>query len=105
MKKMILAVIPRDHSHEVLDALVDSGFAATYGESKGGMLRQSQHSLFIALEEKELERALSLIKAHCRTASEVEEKHDEASKGSNPVTADLGGAVVFIWDIDRIETY
>lgn len=107
MKKMILAVIPRDHTHQVLDALVDSGFTATYGESRGGMLHQSQHSLFIALEEDELEEVLSLIKTNCRTLSQVEEKekHEDSSVGSHPVTADLGGAVVFIWDIERIETY
>jgi hypothetical protein len=30
---------------------------------------------------------------------------DTLSMGSKPVTADLGGAVAFIWDIDRIETF
>ena len=107
MNKMILAVIPRDHTNEVLDALVDSGFTATFGESRGGMLRQSQHSLFIALEAEELEEALSIIKEHCRTVSRVEkkEKGEDRSIGSKPVTTDLGGAVVFIWDIERIETY
>jgi hypothetical protein len=30
---------------------------------------------------------------------------DQLSMGSAPVTADLGGAVAFIWDISRIETF
>jgi uncharacterized protein YaaQ len=107
MKKMIMAVIPHDHTTEVLDALVDSGYTATYGESRGGMLRQSQHSLFIALAEEQIEDALSLIREHCRSVSRVEkkEKDENRSIGSKPVTTDLGGAVVFVWDIERIETY
>jgi len=30
---------------------------------------------------------------------------DHLSEKRAPVTADLGGAIVFIWDIDRLETF
>jgi uncharacterized protein YaaQ len=107
MKKMIMAVIPHDHAIHVVDALVDSGFTATFGESRGGMLRQTQRTLFIAVDDEDLEQVLSLIKKHCRTPSKVEakEKPDRESRVTQSITADLGGAVVFTWDIDQIVTY
>ena len=41
MKKMVMAVVPRDQASRVLECLVDAGYSATYMESRGGMLRQS----------------------------------------------------------------
>ncbi len=47
MKKMVMAIIPRDHANRVLMSLVEAGFAATYGDSRGGRLRQSQQSVLL----------------------------------------------------------
>lgn len=107
MKKMIMAVVPRDHGDPVVEALVDAGYSLTFSESRGGMLRQSQKTLFIVVEEKDLEDALSIIHTHCRTCSQVEEKAiggaQELEHGK--VTAELGGAVIFTWDVERSEDY
>ena len=105
--KMVMVVVPSNSAEPVLDALINAGHTATYAETRGGMLRQSQKSLFIAVKEAELEQVLGIIKAHCRTKVEMNTQttEDPMSMGSKPVTADLGGAVAFIWDVDRIETF
>lgn len=105
--KMVMVVVPSNSAESVLDALINAGHTATYAETRGGMLRQSQKSLFIAVKEPELEKVLDIIKANCRTEVEMNPQttDDPHSMGSKPVTADLGGAVAFIWDIDRIETF
>jgi uncharacterized protein YaaQ len=71
------------------------------------MLRQSQNSLFIAVKAEQLDEVLALIRDNCRTQVEMSTRcaADQPSMGSAPVTADLGGAVAFIWDISRIETF
>ncbi len=105
--KMVMVVVPSNNAEPVLDALINAGHTATYAETRGGMLRQSQKSLFIAVKEIELDEVLSIIKTHCRTKVEMNPQttEDPLSMGSSPVTADLGGAVAFIWDVDRIETF
>lgn len=102
-----MAVVPANTAESVLDALVNAGHTATYAETTGGMLRQSQYSLFIAVEKDQLDKVLGIIKEHCRTQVEMNTRQTGARTpmSSSPVTADLGGAVAFIWDIDQIETF
>jgi uncharacterized protein YaaQ len=105
--KMIMAVVPQDEAHRVLESLVDAGYTATFSESRGGMLRQAQYTFFIAVEEVNLEKVLAIIRDHCRVRVPVQSNESRGgySLGPIPVTAELGGAVVFIWDVERFETY
>jgi uncharacterized protein YaaQ len=105
--KMVMVVVPSNTAERVLDALINAGHSATYAETRGGMLRQSQYSLFIAVQAIQLDDVLEIIKENCRTLVEMNTHtaKDHVSMGSSPVTADLGGAVAFIWDINRIETF
>jgi len=105
--KMVMAVVPRDEAGRVLEALVAAGHTATFSDSRGGMLRQAQQMLFIAVEEQDLEQVLTIIRDNCHSQVVVEpsEPGTPFSLGSVSVTAELGGAVVFMWDLDRYETY
>jgi uncharacterized protein YaaQ len=105
--KMVMVVVPANTAETVLDALVNAGHTATYAETHGGMLQQSQYSLFIAVKKEQLDNVLQIIKENCVTRVEMSthEPGETRSIGKSPVTAELGGAVAFIWDIDRIETF
>ncbi len=105
--KMVMAVVPRDEATHVIEALVAAGHMVTFVESRGGMLRQTQQMLFIALEEKVLEEVLDIIRYNCHSQVVVESSEPRASfaPGPAPVTAELGGAVIFIWDLERFEKY
>ena len=106
MNKMVMAVIPRNEAEHVLDALINAGFSATFMETKGGMLRQSQYSLFTAVSTETLDNVLDIIKNSCKTDIALDE--DDLTKQEileNSGTQKLGGAVVFVWDLDRLETY
>ncbi len=105
--KMVMAVVPSNTAESVLDALVNAGHTATYAETTGGMLRQSQYSLFIAAPKDQLDEVLGIIKDSCRTKIEMKthQKDKTSVMDETPVTADLGGAVAFIWDIDQIKNF
>ena len=106
MKKMVMAVVHRDLTESILRELIDTGLTATYSESKGGMLRQSQNKLYIAVEEEQLDTVLSIIKNACRlrnNAAGVPHIEEPAVTSSGEVTT--GDAVVFVWDLDRMEKY
>ena len=106
MNKMVMAVIPRNEAEHVLDALINAGFSATFMETKGGMLRQSQYSLFTAVSTETLDNVLDIIKNSCKTDIALDE--DDLTKQEileNSGVKKLGGAVVFVWDLDRLETY
>mgnify|MGYP006283732555 CR=1 FL=1 len=105
--KMMMAVVPRTEAQRVLRVLIRSGFAATFVESRGGMLRQAQYMLFIVLEEGREDEVLGIIRESCH--SEVTVDKDEGEQASDlPLVgekAQVGGAIVFVWDIERVETF
>jgi len=118
---MVMAIIPRDQANRVLEALISAGHGATFTESRGGMLRQAQELLFIAVQKDKLEEVIQIIRDSCHTKVAVESDHyqdapetgtmsfDGEANGFSaeraPVTAELGGAVVFVWELGRFETY
>jgi len=102
--RMIMAVVPKKSADAVLDALVNAGYTATYSETRGGMLRQSQLSLFIAVQEQEVQTVLDILKTHCKTRTKVHDSHapQRFNPSSHPEIV-LGGGVVFVWTLDKFE--
>jgi len=103
--KMIMAIMSRDEAERVLQALIAANLTATFMETRGGMLRQAQMTLFIAVEPDDVERVLSIVESTCRSQPVVESAEGDAAPAPMPVKPQLGGAVVFIWDIERIEAF
>lgn len=104
MKKMVMAVVSRDQANHVLEMLVTSGYPVTFAESRGGMWRQAQYTLYACVDEEAVDDVLRIIRENCRAQVEVET--DEAARTESiQAMADLGGAVVFVWDVERLETY
>lgn len=108
MKKMVMAVVSRDQAGHVLEMLATSGYAVTFMESRGGVWRQAQHTLYACVDGDEVDDILRIIRENCRAQVEVEED-DAAEEAALPesiqMMADLGGAAVFVWDVERMEAY
>lgn len=102
--KMVMVVVPRDEARRVLDALISAGFAATFTESRGGMLRQAQYLLFIAVKDEDVERVLRIVDRSCHSEVTVESSETE-EPAQAPVKAELGGAAVFVWDLEQFKTF
>ena len=107
MKKMVMAVVPMNEAEQVLSELINEGYTATFTESWGGMLRQSQLSLFIAVEEDKLNKVLKIIHDNCREEIKIENNSvkDDFSSERMPVTTGLGGAVIFVWNMEKMDIY
>jgi len=104
MKKMIMAVIPHNLADVVLEGLARAGFTATYAESRGGLMHQSKRHLFIAVEEKQVDDAIDIIKSNFMQQKSLVRNGSEAN-GKTSIDTNVGGTVIFTWDIDRIETF
>ena len=106
--KMVMAVVPRDDTEHVLQALVAAGHTATFVEGRGGVLRQAKKMLFIAVRSQDLDQILTIIQDSChsqaRTAPSSSETGPLSSEPASMATA-LGGTAVFVWDLDRFEIY
>lgn len=69
------------------------------------MLRQSQLSLFTAVDSEELEKVLQIVRTSCSTkvVVEAEDEQETLSFGQTRISTGAGGAVVFVWNIEGIE--
>ncbi len=106
--KMIMAFVQRDEAPRVLEALIDAGYAVTFTDCRGGMLRQAQHALYIGgVQTEQVEEVLLIIKRHCRSLVQSTQAGDEqiSSSTRRRASAVVGSAAVFVWDIERFEMY
>jgi uncharacterized protein YaaQ len=109
--KMVMAIIDREEAARVLEALIAGGYTATFNDSHGGFLRQSKDTLFIGVERDKVGDVLTIIQNNCRSHVESRESEAETEDGAAPrvvprrTFAQVGSAAVFVWDVDRFETY
>ncbi len=108
-RKMVMAVVSRDQSDRVLNNLISAGYGATFTDSRGGMLRQAQRMLFVAAEADRVEDVVEIIRQACRAKVEVSahESYGDPDRtgGGATTTTEVGYAVIFVWDLERFETY
>ncbi len=109
MKLVITVVHDRDKNH-ITEALLRSGFKFTKIGSTGGFLREGNVTLLIGVEEREIERVLQVIGESCKTREQFVNvlPPDAAPVGTfmpSPVKVLVGGAVVFVVDVERFERF
>lgn len=104
--KLIFAVVNNDDSHAVSTALTKNGFFATKLSSTGGFLMSGNTTFLIAIEKEQVENVIKVIsdKSHKRkqyvpTAT----SYGLGSYTSFPVEVEVGGATIFVTDIERFE--
>jgi len=101
--KMVMAVVPRDDTEYVLQALVSAGHTASFVGSRGGVLRQEKKMLFIAVQNEDLHQVLGIIQDSCHCQDQAASSQPESEP--TPATIGMGGTVVFVWDLEQFEIY
>ena len=107
--KMITAIINRRDSSSVCSALTREGFYFTKIATSGGFLRAGNITLLMGTENDKVEDALAIIRQHCSTREEVVpsvvmyEASIPSFTAAVPATVTVGGATVFITDIEYFE--
>lgn len=105
--KMILAVIQDRDAGPALDALREREFGVTQIASTGSFWRQGSVTLLIGVSEQRVEEAIDLLREQCHRRQELQV--GPASVGgrfatlSNHIEAEVGGAVVFVFNVEHFE--
>ena len=108
--KSVVAVVQRDDADGLLDALRKNNFQATMTSSTGGFLREGNATIFIGVEDHRVEGVLQIIKDNCTTRTQfVNPMPPVMEPGelylAQPVEVQVGGATVFVMDIERFEKF
>ena len=104
--KLIFAIVNNDDAGRVASALTKEGFFATKLASTGGFLQAGNTTFMIACETALVDAAVGVI-AH-NSSKRTQYLPNAATLTGNapssyPVEVSVGGATVFVTDIERFE--
>jgi uncharacterized protein YaaQ len=105
--KLLICVINSDDRYPLLDALIERGHSATVFSTIGGFLREGNTTLLIATTDQQVHDVLRIIRTRCATRTKLvypfPAAAGEEAYMAAPIEVEVGGAVVFVLDVDRFE--
>lgn len=106
--KLIIAIVNKDDTPRVTEALTKAGFFFTRIATSGGFLRTGNTTLLIGTEDHVLDKCIRVIRDHCATRNVTvpvgtgDEEFDLFGMSAEKEIT-VGGAVVFVTNIERTE--
>lgn len=102
--KMITAIINKKDSDEVCFSLTDAGFYFTKMATTGGFLTSGNVTLLMGVDDDKVDEALDIIRKHSsRRTVTVPTSAQPAMPITLPVQVTVGGATVFVTNIEHFE--
>ena len=108
--KLLISIVNRNDVDLLLDALISDGYRATIISTTGGFLREGNATLLIGIADDSVDAVLGIIKANCPAQTRHVSPWPPTTEGGKlrfltPVEVQVGGAVVFIADMERFERF
>ncbi len=104
--KMILAIINQDDANLVVNGLMQSGYSVTKLSTTGGFLRAGNTTILVGVEDEKVDKVLNIIHQHSHSRRQVIPTYTEPGMGyspSMPVEVTVGGATVFVLNVDSFQ--
>lgn len=104
--KLIFAVVNGDDSQAVSKALTKNGFFATKLASTGGFLSAGNTTFMICTDNEKVDRVIEIIsqKSHKRKQLVLSaSSYGVGAYTAFPVEVSVGGATIFVTDVERFE--
>ncbi|GKX32223.1 hypothetical protein SH1V18_47030 [Vallitalea longa] len=104
--KLIIAVIHDEDSYKLTERLNKSGFMATKLASTGGFLKTGNTTIFIGVPKDKVDEVIEIIKKECKTNKQMSLLNPPVAGMPDgylpyPIEVTVGGATVFVIDVDQ----
>ena len=104
--KLLISIVQDADVNFLMDALTENGYRVTRLSTTGGFLKKGNTTLLIGVEEEQLDQVLDIIESNCKrrnTTTTIINPSAESSLLTNTVPVDItvGGATIFILDVDQ----
>jgi len=104
--KLVLAIVSHDDAHDVIHRLTHEGFSVTKLATTGGFLMAGNTTILVGVDDDKADEAISLIKETSHSRKQVIPPVSEPGLGffpSMPMEVSVGGATIFVLNVDRFE--
>ena len=104
--KLVIAIVNHDDAAAVASGLTKAGFTATKLATTGGFLRQGNTTFLVGTEDEKVSAVIDIVKTYSSKRSQV--IPDVGTYGLSeyanvPIEVSVGGATVFVVNVERLE--
>jgi len=106
--KLVIIIASDADADRLMKALIQHGYPATKVSSTGGFLHRGNATILSGVEPDEVEQVLAMVRAECHARTEYVPVQTlpffgEGATPSEPVEVRVGGAIVFVVNVERFE--
>ena len=104
--KLVYAIINNDDSNTVAAALTKQGFQATKLASTGGFLMSGNTTFLLCVDDEKVDNIIEIISKRSRRRKNFVPSANTYGVGtytSFPVEVSVGGATIFVTNVERFE--
>ncbi len=107
--KLVFAIVQNEDSKRLIKLLIENNISVTRISSTGGFLHGGNSTLMMGLDDEKVELALEIIKSKSSTRKEYmvipSSMPGYIDSSPTPVQVTLGGATVFVVDVEAFHKY
>lgn len=106
--KLVMMVVSDTDADTLMSALVERQLPATKVGSTGGFLRRGNVTIFSGVTEDRVDEVLGIVSEICHARKEFVPVQTlpfigDAAFAAEPIEVRVGGAIVFVLDVDRFK--
>ena len=104
--KLIMAIINNDDSQNVSNRLTKAGFHVTKMATTGGFLMSGNSTFITGVEEEHVEEVIDIIRTYSKRRKQMTPMNFAGGPnalGSYPLEVTVGGATIFVLNVERFE--
>jgi uncharacterized protein YaaQ len=108
--KMVMAIVHGDDAGGLVNALTEKSYRATRINTAGGFLKESNATILVGVDDDKVNDVLALIRSNCQSRTQFINPLPPVMEPGEfympyPVEVQIGGAIVFVLDVDRFERF
>ena len=107
--KLIIAIIQDEDAGEVISALNEAKFQVTRLNTKGGFLRAGNTTLMTGVEKEKVDEVLKIIEENSKARTQYATLPSSVGAVHGfllaPIEVKVGGATVFVLDVEQFHKY
>ena len=104
--KLVIAMVQDDDAMDLVDAITEAGFRVTKLATTGGFLKSGNTTLMIGVEADKVQKVIDVVEDVCKTRKQIITTPTPITGSvdmfmSYPIEIEVGGATIFVIDVDQ----
>jgi len=105
--KLIISIIQDKDAPRLIEELMEKNFGVTKMASTGGFLKSGNTTLLIGVDDNQVDEVVDIIDEKCRSRKQMVTPLPMGGPGDSyvpyPIEVKVGGATIFVINVDRFE--